>query len=598
MIELKKLRWGNLFSYGEKNELDFTKSPLTQIVGYNGHGKSSIALILEEVLYNKNSKGIKKADILNRNLPAKSYWIELDFRKDYDEYNIKTTRGSTQTVKLLKNGEDISGHTATSTYTTIAELIGYDHKTFTQIVYQSSSASLEFLTATDSNRKKFLIDLLNLTKYVEAGEIFKQASKDLTEKVTAVSAKIDSAASIIAKYAKFDLTEKSEVSVPEQPRDLIEQVQVLQEKIRSIDTINKAILQNNKYKELRDAIRINTQISKPALDISEYTSKKAILTKTVDDAEKFVLKMQKLGTQCPTCLQAIDTKQLNELVGEHKQQCTLANSELDTIKQIISDYNTELEAYNAEQKRVEEYEKYHNLYDAEMQTSTLTKETLVSEIAELEASIQEINLTIKQATTHNAQAIAHNAKISVVKTQLEDSNQELAELKLELEALNKRLSILQVLVKTFSSTGLVAYKIECLIKDLEETTNHYLAELSGGRFQLTFKVASDKLNVVITDNGKDVDISALSSGEKARVNAAALLGIRRLMQGLSNNRINLLVLDETIENLDLEGKEKLVEVLLAEDFLNTFIISHSFSHPLLERVYVTKENNISRIDHG
>ena len=70
------------------------------------------------------------------------------------------------------------------------------------------------------------------------------------------------------------------------------------------------------------------------------------------------------------------------------------------------------------------------------------------------------------------------------------------------------------------------------------------------------------------------------------------------MQGLSNNRINLLVLDETIENLDLDGKEKLVEVLLNEDFLNTFIISHSFSHPLLERVYVVKENNISRIDNG
>jgi len=155
LIELKKLRWGNLFSYGDKNEIEFTKSQLSQIVGYNGHGKSSIALILEEVLYNKNSKGIKKADILNRNSGAKSYWIELDFRKDADEYLIKTTRGSTQTVKLLKNGIDISGHTATSTYAIINDLIGYDHKTFTQIVYQSSSASLEFLTATDRIVKSF-----------------------------------------------------------------------------------------------------------------------------------------------------------------------------------------------------------------------------------------------------------------------------------------------------------------------------------------------------------------------------------------------------------------------------------------------------------
>jgi DNA repair exonuclease SbcCD ATPase subunit len=177
-------------------------------------------------------------------------------------------------------------------------------------------------------------------------------------------------------------------------------------------------------------------------------------------------------------------------------------------------------------------------------------------------------------------------------------NESLLLSKAELEVLNKRNNILQILIKTFSPTGLVAYKIECLIKDLELLTNEYLAELSSGRFQLAFKISSDKLNVVITDNGKDVEIYALSSGERARVNAAALLGIRKLMQSLSNSRINLLILDETIENLDIEGKEKLVEVLLNEEFLNTFVISHSFSHPLLERIYVTKTNNISRIDNG
>jgi DNA repair exonuclease SbcCD ATPase subunit len=180
---------------------------------------------------------------------------------------------------------------------------------------------------------------------------------------------------------------------------------------------------------------------------------------------------------------------------------------------------------------------------------------------------------------------------------MQEMHDELETHRAELAAVSSRLSTLQVLVKTFSSTGLVAYKIECLIKDLEETTNKYLAELSSGRFQISFKIAaSDKLNVIITDNGKDIDIIALSGGERARVNAAALLGIRKLMQSLSNSRINLLILDETIENLDTEGKEKLVEVLLAEEHLNTFVISHGFSHPLLEKIQVIKTKNISRIE--
>jgi energy-coupling factor transporter ATP-binding protein EcfA2 len=92
------------------------------------------------------------------------------------------------------------------------------------------------------------------------------------------------------------------------------------------------------------------------------------------------------------------------------------------------------------------------------------------------------------------------------------------------------------------------------------------------------------------------DKFALSGGEKARVNVATLLAIRKLMQTLSSSRINLLILDETVETLDTDGKEKLVEVLLHEEHLNTFLVSHGFSHPLLEKINVIKRNNISQIE--
>jgi hypothetical protein len=46
----------------------------------------------------------------------------------------------------------------------------------------------------------------------------------------------------------------------------------------------------------------------------------------------------------------------------------------------------------------------------------------------------------------------------------------------------------------------------------------------------------------------------------------------------------------------VDGKEKLVEVLLKEEHLNTFLVSHGFTHPLLEKVNVLKRNNISQIE--
>ena len=156
MITLKQLNWDNCFSYGPNNGLRLDINTVTQIIGTNGMGKSSIPLIIEEALYNKNSKGIKKADIPNRYM-KNGYTIFLIFEKDGSEYIVDVKRGSNIKVKLTKDGEDISSHTATNTYKTIQEIIGIDFKTFSQLVYQSTNASLQFLTATDTNRKIWMI---------------------------------------------------------------------------------------------------------------------------------------------------------------------------------------------------------------------------------------------------------------------------------------------------------------------------------------------------------------------------------------------------------------------------------------------------------
>jgi energy-coupling factor transporter ATP-binding protein EcfA2 len=108
----------------------------------------------------------------------------------------------------------------------------------------------------------------------------------------------------------------------------------------------------------------------------------------------------------------------------------------------------------------------------------------------------------------------------------------------------------------------------------------------------------EKLNIQIIDEGRTVEIEALSSGEFGRVNTATLLGIRKIMNILSKSKLNLLILDEVMGVLDDQGKEKLVEILLEEKDINTFIVSHEYTHPLLNKINIVKENNISRLDNG
>jgi len=597
MITIKQLRWANAFSYGKDNKIDFVAAPLTQLVGKNGHGKSSIALILEEVLFNKNSKGIKKADILNRHIKDKSYSIELDFNRDDVDYTIKSSRGTAQIVKLFKEGVDISAHTATATYKMIEDILGFDHKSFAQIVYQSNASSLEFLTAPDTARKKFLIEILNLGKYTKAAEVFKEVSTQLTKDIAAVQSQVNTVASWLNKYEKTDLTLKEIIASPELNTLLITEAAALDSSINSIESTNKKISQNNTYKQLQSKIKLLPIPQKPEEGIEGYQAEVAKLSKTVSDAQAFVIKMKALHGTCPTCLSDIDEEKVAELIEEKTEEVEIAAVETMSYTQKIVQIKQQKTAWQEAQKSQEDWEKYHALISTELPEALLDKQTLQQQFTELQNSIAATKHKIVEAEQYNKEVTAHNTKVDLVSKQLVEMNQELETYSGKLHELSERMSILNVLTKTFSTTGLVAYKIESLVKDLEDITNRYLVDLSDGRFQIGFKIsASDKLNVVITDNGRDIEILALSGGEKARVNVATLLAIRKLMQTLSSSRINLLILDETVETLDTDGKEKLVEVLLHEEHLNTFLVSHGFSHPLLEKINVIKRNNISQIE--
>lgn len=598
-ITLQTMKWSNIFSYGDNNSIDFSSNPITQILGFNGHGKSSIALILEEVLYNKNSKGIKRSDIINRNTGKKSYSIELDFTDGTHKYNIKTVRGSTASVTLTKDGADISSHTTTATYKTIEELIGYDHKAFAQIVYQSNSNSLEFLTATDSNRKKFLIDLLDLSGYTEHGDVFKAEAKSVDTEIVATTAKISSANDVIKKYKNTSLEPMMMAIVPNRPTDLESRSKVVDIEIKNIVSINKDITANNnaKVNMLKYLPKVSRNIVKPVSDVEALIKTQTELNSVITQCDNFIKKTKKLATHCPTCSQPIDNSKNLSIVKDQQTLRDTTAAQLEAVDKELELATAEYNAYTTQRMNNDYYDKYYEMYDPDIPEQLLDKATLEAEKESLDLEIGYALKSIEDAHLHNITAAAHNAKIEVIKESIKEAKELLVELEAKLVTLNTRASTLAVLVKTFSNTGLVAYKIECLIKDLESSINHYLTELSSGRFQIYFKIVTgDKLNVVVADNGTDIEILALSGGERARINCATLFGIRKLLQSLSDSTINLLVLDETIESLDLDGKEKLVECLINENYLNTFIISHGFQHPLLEKIQVTKVGNISRIE--
>ena len=597
MITLKKLKWNNCFSYGEDNILDLNDSTVTQLVGTNGAGKSSIPLILEEVLFNKNSKGIKKADIANR-INNKGYDISLDFDVNGDEYKIEVNRRASIKCKLFKNSEDISSHTATNTYKTVEEVLGLDFKTFTQIVYQNTNTSLQFLTATDTNRKKFLIDLLQLEKYVDYFEIFKEKSRVLSGEVSHIQGKLDTIIKWLDDNNLEAPTILPKLDLPKISENDLEELSSLQLEFKNISEINRKINQNNFYK---------TELA--TIDLSKYKNEGNHLLESRQNYDKDLEELGKWqsvynsevfeGTSediCPTCGQEVDQDLLDEIYQREEEKHNQAFFHIKKIQDTIRHKKKVNEQIDEKQKEERRWKELFNSIDQTLPAEIKDADELQRKIEMLAEKIDNEQKELEYVISENESRERHNTRLQVIQEQIGEFKEELKTHENKLEEVKDMLGSIDILKKAFSTNGLLAYKIENLVKDLEELTNEYLAELSDGRFNLQFVVLNDKLNVEIDDNGKAVEILALSAGELARVNTSTLLAIRKLMSSISKSRINVLFLDEVTNVLDEVGKEKMVEILLGEENLNTYIVSHGWTHPLLSKIEVIKENEISRLD--
>ena len=605
MIILKKLKWDNCFSYGEGVELDLTNSTLTQLVGTNGVGKSSIPLILEEVLFNKNSKGVKKADIPNR-YANKGYNINLTFSVDEDEYEIDVSRKASIKCKLLKNGKDISSHTATNTYKTVEDLLKLDFKTFTQLVYQNTNASLQFLTATDTNRKKFLIDLLNLDQYVEFFEVFKEETRHSSQELAHLNGREDQLVSWLEDNKSMDMTLLSKVDLPKISEEDEKTLRSLLIEIENISENNRKILANENYKKALKEISIseyqslvaNGKMEDTELKRESLGTWKSELAREVSMRSKYEQLRNSEEAECPTCEQPIDMDFIEDQYQEHNKSAEYISAEIKKISEKLEEMEQNNRVLKHAEQQIDEWERLYKSIDQTLPTKTAIKDELEDKVTILKTKIQAERGALEKAIEENTRIERHNTRVGIWKEQSEGYEKQLEEVTSQMIEEEERNTYLEVLKKAFSTNGLLAYKIESLVKDLEELANKYLAELSDGRFNLQFVINNDKLNVEVDDNGKPVEILALSSGELARVNIATLIAIRKLMASISKSRINILFLDEVTQALDEQGKEKVVEVLLGEDNLNTFMVSHGWTHPLLAKIEVMKENNMSYLNDG
>lgn len=615
-IKITGMKFGNILSYSNTNEISFVDNPVTQLVGENGAGKSSIATILEEGLYNKNSRGIKKDALFNWNNDKKEYSIIIYFTKDNVEYTVTKIVKSTAKVTLLKAGEDISGHTATQTYKLVEEIIGCDFTTFTKLIYQSVGSSLDFLRSTDANRKAFLTTLLSQEKYKEIAEDIKVDAKDLKSALDTEQGKLLAVKKVISSAKILEPIPQLEVPVFEVDAEALndriaeEKIKValadsVSAKIQKRDTHNSRV--DAKRKDLDKLVQAAEQSFEPfknlpcapqdkSEELQNVTRDLAVVSSDADKVKTRYkgFKAQAEVCECPTCGKPMDVSEAQHAAEIAKAEYTPLFDKRGSLEKLQS----ELKAEQAEYVKFSKAKRQSELANQNLQDfiesalsqrdDSILEPLDVSESKELidslHVQIRQQKMEIERINDHNLNAEKQNAKSLALKEQLDKATVELDIIELSVQTLKAELTDLEILEKAFKD--LVAYKLEYSVKAFEELINEYLSVLTNGKFALGFELDATKLVVVIYNDGIRTTIESCSTGQQHRIQLSTLLAIRKLMSAISKVNINLLFLDEVISFLDVKGMNTLIELLLEEHELNSFLVSHGMTHPLTHVMHV------------
>ena len=394
--------------------------------------------------------------------------------------------------------------------------------------------------------------------------------------------------------------------VPPYPQDLEVRRAQLQVQLQEFNQLCSKIDKNLMLVQERDKLKFNVGMQRPIQTIG--------LSDTIRQVESNIVAVKQqraivernranidTSDSCYACGQSIDNSKSLDLKNKLDGQLEEFRLEIDALSAQLAELRGQeskerqlYQEWSANQRAIERFEQLCQLIDNSIPSTYPDYAAIKQEHDALSSQLLKAKTEIDLANRHNEQVHIHNTRVETLRDQRRDflARQEILES--GIINLKSKINHLSILKKAFSTSGIVAFKLENLTKQLETTINYYLAELSDGQFSIIFRLNGEKLNIVVANNGKETPIETVSGGEFGRIQTSILLAIRNILSKIGGTKVNTLFLDEITGVLDAAGKERLVEILLQED-ANTFFISHDFEHPLIEKIHITKHNNLSKI---
>ena len=194
---------------------------------------------------------------------------------------------------------------------------------------------------------------------------------------------------------------------------------------------------------------------------------------------------------------------------------------------------------------------------------------------------------------------------------LESLKKQKQEVICEREEANLQISQLKYLEKAFSKNGIPAILIDQALPEIEEHANLILGKLTDERMSVRFstqkeykdKNREDKIEtlaIFISDETGSREYELFSGGEAFRINFAIRLALSHILTKRAGARLQMLVIDEGFGSQDEEGRQRLIEVIIAvqDDYKKILVITHldELKDAFPSRIEVEKTPDGSRVN--
>lgn len=575
----------------------------------NGSGKSAIFDAIVWALTGTTTRECKNVSNINSDNGAK---VTLCFNVDDFEYEVTRTKdykplGST--LKIIRNGEDVSGKGIRDSEKLLSEYLPDLTSSFLgSVIILGQGLPQRFSNNTPSGRKDvleklsksdFMIDDLKQKvsdRKTQIQKLIRENEDKLLAATTSKSRMLKQKESI-DRYLqelpdKHELQEKID-TYNRKVEELVEEVECKKQKLES-----ESITELSKEKEckLLQLSSLNSSMySELEYKKSEYSDQINELSERKQSLKSYIRTNENIRDVCPTCGQKLIGVEKPNVDKERQELGEVETSLFDISAKRDSELNVIKDSYMKKSKELDnEIQQLGN----EILEKSKAQSELKRSIEELQKSIEQCKYRVAslvgQMDALEENAVRYNQELTSICDQLNEIEKEILYYTNEQGPLNRRSEIISKM-NTILSRDFRGYLLTNVINYISDRAKFYSMQVFGND-NIGFQLAGNAIEISFDNK----EYSNLSGGEKQRVDLIIQLSIRDMLCKFMGFSSNIIVLDEFIDGLDAKGCEQILGLIANNltDVGTVYIITHhsSVAIPTDDEIIVVKDSNkISRI---